>query len=252
MKLNTMKRIAYIAAVTVAFANVSMVAHAENVSSVLPSAGINYTLDSNATSLSSMQESAQQSAPAKEEASGGINSLTASVKDSIPTDFMSVGSETQDSGVTTKKIEDTVIVSKGYSADLAKAAGAEEGESQEETFEDLVIAQVNNYVNVRSIPSEEGEILGKLYNNSVGNFIEEQDGWYKISSGSVEGYVKGEFCVTGEDAVELAKQVGTRIATVTTTTLKVRESNSTESAVLGLVPIEDELIVTEEIGRAHV
>ena len=88
MKLNTMKRIAYIAAVTVAFANVSMVAHAENVSSVLPSAGINYTLDSNATSLSSMQESAQQSAPAKEEASGGINSLTASVKDSIPTDFI--------------------------------------------------------------------------------------------------------------------------------------------------------------------
>ena len=247
MKLNTMKRIAYIAAVTVTFANVSMVAHAENVSSVLPSAGINYTLDSDATSLSSMQESAQQSAPAKGEASGGINSLTASVKDSIPTDFMSVGSGTQDSGVTTKKIEDTVIVSKGYSADLAKAAGAEEGESQEETFEDLVIAQVNNYVNVRSIPSEEGEILGKLYNNSVGNFIEEQDGWYKISSGSVEGYVKGEFCVTGEDAVELAKQVGTRIATVTTTTLKVRESNSTDSAVLGLVPIEDELIVTEEL-----
>ena len=247
MKLRNVKTIAYIAAVTVTLTNVSMVAHAENVSSVLPSAGINYTLDSNATSLSSMQESAQQSTPATEDLTSGMSGLTASVKDSIPTELKASGSETQGSENTTKKIEDTVIVSKGYSADLAKAAGAEEGESQEEAFEDLVIAQVNDYVNVRSIPSEDGEILGKLYNNSVGYFLEEQDGWYKISSGSVEGYVKGEFCVTGEDAVELAKEVGTRIATVTTTTLKVRESNSTDSAVLGLVPIEDQLIVTEEL-----
>ena len=106
---------------------------------------------------------------------------------------------------------------------------------------------MNDYVNVRSIPSEEGEIVGKLYNKSVGSFIEEEDGWYKISSGSVEGYVKGEYCVTGDDAVDYAKEVGTRIATVTTTTLKVREKPGLEETVLGLVPIEDELIVTEEM-----
>ena len=81
----------------------------------------------------------------------------------------------------------------------------------------------------------------------MGSFIEEEDGWYKISSGSVEGYVKGEFCVTGDDAVDYAKEVGTRIATVTTTTLKVREKPGLEETVLGLVPIEDELIVTEEL-----
>ena len=53
------------------------------------------------------------------------------------------------------------------------------------------------------MPSEEGEILGKLYNNSVGTFISEENGWYQINSGSVTGYVKGEFCVTGEEAVAL-------------------------------------------------
>ena len=97
------------------------------------------------------------------------------------------------------------------------------------------------------MPSEEGNIIGKLYDKSVGNFIEEVDGWYKISSGSVEGYVKGEFCVTGDDAVEYAKEVGTRIATVTTTTLKVREQPGLDAIVLGLVPLGDELIVTEEL-----
>ena len=79
-----------------------------------------------------------------------------------------------------------------------------------------------DYVNVRDIPSEDGEIVGKLYDKSVGTFIEESDGWYKISSGSVEGYVKAEFCVTGDDAVSYAREVGTRIATVTTTTLALR------------------------------
>ena len=118
--------------------------------------------------------------------------------------------------------------------------------TEEDPFRNLVIAQVTNYVNVRSIPSEEGEIVGKLYNNSVGTFISEENGWYQITSGNVTGYVKGEFCVTGEDAVELARKVGTRIATVNTTTLKVRTEPSLEASVLGLVPLDDELVVLEE------
>lgn len=119
---------------------------------------------------------------------------------------------------------------------------------ENEDFTKLVIAQVHDYVNVRSLPSEEGEIVGKLYNNSVGTFVSEKDGWYQITSGSVTGYVKAEYCVTGTEAVELAKEVGTRIATVTTTTLKVRSEASLEATVLGLVPLEEELVVTEEVN----
>ena len=128
----------------------------------------------------------------------------------------------------------------------------EEGDSsqaeptEEDLFRNLVIAQVTNYVNVRSLPSEEGEVLGKLYNNSVGTFITEENGWYQITSGTVTGYVKAEYCVTGEDAVEIAKQVGTRLATVTTQTLFVRQEPSTECSIIGMVPEADELIVLEE------
>ncbi len=118
---------------------------------------------------------------------------------------------------------------------------------EEQDFRGLVIAQVNNYVNVRSIPSEDGEIVGKLYDKSVGEFEEEVNGWYKITSGNCTGYVKAEYCVTGDEAQALAKQVGTTYAVVNTTTLKVRQEASTESAVLGLVPIEEELVVVEEL-----
>ena len=118
--------------------------------------------------------------------------------------------------------------------------------TEEDLFRSLVIAQVDSYVNVRSIPSEEGEILGKLYDNSVGTFISEENGWYQINSGSVTGYVKGEYCVTGEAAVEIARQVGKRIATVNTETLYVREEPSTECNIIGMVPQTADLLVREE------
>ena len=123
----------------------------------------------------------------------------------------------------------------------------EEKEEDEQDFSNLVIAQVNNYVNVRSLPSEEGEIVGKLYDKSVGEFIEEENGWYKITSGKCTGYVKGEYCVTGKEAEKLAKEVGTTYAVVNTTTLKVRKEAGTDASVLGLVPMGEELIVVSEL-----
>ena len=113
-------------------------------------------------------------------------------------------------------------------------------------FQNLVIAQVNDYVNVRAEASTEAEIVGKLYDESVGTLVEEKDGWYQITSGNVTGYVKAEFCVTGEEAVALAEEVGTQIATVNTTTLKVRTEANIESSVMGLVPLGEELVVVKE------
>ena len=214
----------------------------------LPSAGIDYFLSSNATSVKSLKDEEdekkeeQQTADAAQSATPAITatpsiSATPASTSSVELDVQPIKEE--------KVIEETVMAS------TTKTIPEKEREmatkKEEESFKSLVIAKVNDYVNVRSIPSEEGEILGKLYDKSVGEFISEQDGWYEITSGSVTGYVKAEYCVTGEDAVELAKKVGTRIATVNTTTLYVREEPTTESAVIGMVPIEDELLVTEEL-----
>lgn len=112
-------------------------------------------------------------------------------------------------------------------------------------YADIAIAQVDNYVNVRQEPNTESEVLGKLYNNSAATVHETtEDGWYKITSGSVTGYVKCEYVVTGDE--ELARSVSTRYAQVTTETLKVRMEPSTEAGVLGLVPMGDDLVVTDE------
>ena len=121
-------------------------------------------------------------------------------------------------------------------------------EAVKEDYSNLVIADVNDYVNIRSIPSEDGEVVGKLYDESVGDFLGEEDGWYKIESGSCIGYVKAEYCVTGDAANEMAKEVGRRTAIVTTETLNVRKEPNTDASRIGQVPKGEVLTVTDEAG----
>ena len=243
MKKKHVKMAACTMAAVLSFSGLGLEVNASgNVGSVLPSSGIDFSLqnEDKSTSLSSLQEDSEKEAAKNEEVSGiSVGSVQVGA-------FADMASTEDKVSTVSKKIEDTVVVSKGYTEDLKEAANIGLSE-EEESFKNLVIAKVNDYVNVRDLPSEEGNIVGKLYDKSVGNYIEEVDGWYKISSGSVEGYVKGEFCVTGDDAVDYAKEVGIRIATVTTETLFVREQPGLEESVLGMVPLEAELIVTEEL-----
>lgn len=187
-----------------------------------------YTLTA-VMAISGMSLTAEASSAAGVLPSGGVG-------------FLSGGSLAQAQAAKTSSEETTSIEDE----ESATTETIEAEPAEDELFSNLVIAQVDHYVNVRSLPSEEGEIIGKLYDDSVGTFLGEEDGWYQIQSGSVTGYVKAEYCVTGEDAIELAKEVGTRLATVTTTTLYVREEATTDSAVIGMVPLGDELVVSEE------
>lgn len=113
---------------------------------------------------------------------------------------------------------------------------------------DISFANVTNYVNIRKKASENSKVLGKLYNNSAATILGKKGDWYKIKSGTVTGYVKSEYLVTGSEAAEVATKVGTRVATVNTTTLKVRQEANTDSTVLTLVPIGEELTVKKESG----
>lgn len=132
-------------------------------------------------------------------------------------------------------------------ADQNTDASADD-ESDEEAPEDygsLVIARVRDWVNVRSGPSTDSEIVGKLYNNSVGEMIRREGDWYYIASGTVTGYVSADYCVSGEEAEALIDEVSIQIATVNTQTLKLRAEGSTESRVLQLLPYGDKLEVLE-------
>lgn len=156
--------------------------------------------------------------------------------------------------------KETAVQGRRIAGDMEEEAGALEqpgtdAESAEASvhevpvvaseYADIAIAQVNNYVNVRSEPNTESEVLGKLYDKSAATVLETtEDGWYRIHSGNVEGYVKAEYVVVGDE--ELARAVSTRYATVTTTTLFVRSEPTTESSILTMLPEGDDLVVLDE------
>ena len=117
-----------------------------------------------------------------------------------------------------------------------------------EDFSNLVIADVDWYVNVRDIPGEEGNVVGKLYDESVGEYIEEDNGWYKISSGNVTGYVKSDYCIVGDDAISMADEIGTKMAIVVTPALNVHEEPDMNSNVIDFIPMGEAVLVVENCG----
>lgn len=94
----------------------------------------------------------------------------------------------------------------------------------------------------------EGEVVGKLYRDSVGEIIgEEEGGWLKITSGSVEGYIKAEYALRGEEGAAKAEEVGVRQAKVEADALRLREEATTESGIIRLLPQEEVVQVEQEL-----
>lgn len=126
----------------------------------------------------------------------------------------------------------------------------EPGATQEETKEpvseyaSIAIAQVEIYLNIRQAPQPEAEVIGKLYNNSAATVLEKLDGWYKITSKNVTGYVSSDYVVVGNE--ELCKSVSKRIGTIHAEALKVRTEASLESEVYTLWTEGKEVTVLDE------
>lgn len=123
---------------------------------------------------------------------------------------------------------------------------------QEDEYTNFAIADVDNYVNVRNEPSTDGEIVGKIYDGAVAEVIEkagEQDDWFKITSGNVEGYIKSEFFLYGEEAAQVMEQYVTKYAQVKADRLNVREEQSTESKRIGYVDNGEKIRLLEDCGE---
>lgn len=145
-------------------------------------------------------------------------------------------------------------VQKGRTALPEDETAKPEEEEKEEfklnlVYDRLGISKVNNnsWLNIRKGPGEDKKIIGKLPKNAGCHIYKiNKDGWAKIVSGKVKGWVKAEYLVTDEAAEEYAKEVATRMATVTTTTLKLRTLPSTDSRVYDLVGVEEEMDIKKE------
>ncbi len=108
-------------------------------------------------------------------------------------------------------------------------------------YNNLGMANVDGYLNVREQPTTESEILGKIPTNGACEIQETLDGWYKITSGNVSGYVSAEFILTGDEAYNKACEIQSEVAVVTCDVLNLRQQPTTESEIMEQVPTGQEL-----------
>ena len=144
------------------------------------------------------------------------------------------------SGVSFAEVQDPEAIS------FAVAPDEEESE-----YANLAIAQVTDYVNVRSLPSTDGEIVGKIYNGSVAQVLAtagDNDDWFQIISGDVEGFIKAEYFLYGEEAEAVIDQYVTHYATVLADRLNVREEQSADSRRIGYIDNGENVKVVEDCG----
>ena len=110
-------------------------------------------------------------------------------------------------------------------------------------WKNRLMADVDQQMNVREEPTTDSGIVGRMRKGDVAEIIEAVDGWYKITSGNVEGYVSADYVVTGDEAYELALDLCTTYAEALTGGLRIREGPSTDSAILSAAGQGDELVV---------
>lgn len=114
-------------------------------------------------------------------------------------------------------------------------------------YENLGIANVNSYVNIRSGPSTDTEKVGKLYKGCVVNVLGFEGDWVKIQSGNVEeGYIRSDYLLIGWDAEDKIAECCDRLATVNCSVLNVRTGMGTQYDIYQQIPRGESYYVAEE------
>lgn len=126
--------------------------------------------------------------------------------------------------------------------------------SEEDEYANLAIASdINNYVNIRSLPSTDGDVVGKIYQGAVAEIIKEEecpDGtWLQIISGSVKGYIKAEYFVYGSDAAFVIDDYVTKYVCINADRLNVRAEADASSSKIGYLDYQEKAKLLEDCGE---
>ncbi|MFT3984586.1 MAG: cell wall hydrolase [Lachnospiraceae bacterium] len=163
------------------------------------------------------------------------------------------GGQSSVSGGTVNSTTDTVtgaVVEIKVSPETPEESKTADTESQIAgiSYDMLVMANVEEAVNVRSEASENAQLVGKFYKECAGKILEKGSGWTKIKTGDLTGWVKNEYLLFGSEAQALAESAVIKTAISQTESLRVRKEPSESAGVYGLLAQGDEIEAIEELG----
>lgn len=122
----------------------------------------------------------------------------------------------------------------------------------QEDYSNIAVSQVTDYVNIREQETTGSRIVGKIYNNCAATILETVEGeggkWYRIQSGTVTGYMKAQYFITGAEAERLALSIGREFVTINTESLRLREHPDLSSRTLTLLSAGARYVVQGDEG----
>lgn len=112
--------------------------------------------------------------------------------------------------------------------------------------EDLVMVDIRNYINVRSEATVDSEKMGVLYKDCGGTLLEAGEEWSRIQSGDLIGWVENQYLLFGDEAREMASDVGMTLAVVNARSLRLHSEASMDSDVLAIIPENEIMEVVDQ------
>lgn len=118
---------------------------------------------------------------------------------------------------------------------------------EEKEWNNKLMADVDEFLYVRKSADADSKIVGKMYKGDRAVIKDEGSEWTKITSGNVKGYVKNDYCVTGQEAYAYAKKNCKTVAKVEIDGLRIRKEASTDAGVVKTVASGDKLVVNTKV-----
>ncbi|RHO97469.1 hydrolase Nlp/P60 [Clostridium sp. AF37-5AT] len=109
------------------------------------------------------------------------------------------------------------------------------------------VSNVSNYLNIRAGAGENEKIIGKLPSYAGCEILEDANGWYKISSGGIAGYVKSDYILTGDEAKQAAMNHAELMAIVHADRLNARTEPSTDAKIWTQISENERYHVAEQL-----
>ena len=109
------------------------------------------------------------------------------------------------------------------------------------------VSNVSNYLNIRAGVGENEKIIGKLPSYAGCEILEDANGWYKISSGGITGYVKSDYILTGDEAKQAAMNHAELMAIVHADRLNARTEPSTDAKIWTQISENERYHVAEQL-----
>ena len=117
-------------------------------------------------------------------------------------------------------------------APAAEAAAENVAEAPKDEWAARVCANVESELNVRAGASVDSEVVGYLRRGDVGEVVERADGWTKIISGNVTGYVRDDLLLRGQEAFNFVAAIHPLSATSNIDGLRVRADATVDSDIV--------------------